>query len=107
MEGEIRAQSGEQPWVPAEGTPGRADYEQARAEEIEEKREWIAGMLRQRFGESIPEELIVSLSRELATHYRDAFEQGLQAGVNSERSRQEDELRRLSSFQMHALGGLG
>ncbi|MCA9325131.1 hypothetical protein KDA23_03655 [Candidatus Saccharibacteria bacterium] len=104
MRGEVRAQSGTQPWVRALTGRDRAEYEQTRQENIDELSAAIAGKLRKTLPEgTLSDDAFQTLSVDLATVTRDNFEQGIQMGMHAERQRIQPELERLSSFQYHTI----
>lgn len=104
MRGEVRAQSGTQPWAKALRGHDKTEYEQARQENIDEIAATIAEKLRKILPEgTLSDDALQSLCVELGTLNRDTFEQGIQCGMEDERRRVQPELDRLSSFQYHTI----
>lgn len=108
MEGEVRAKPGVQPWVEALNPTDRAAYEQARCEEIDDLAVYTREVLLEGLGASaLDPEQLDEVTKRVGTGIRDAFEQGMQSGLDIGRQESQVRIDRMRSVEINRLGGWG
>ncbi len=97
-----------QPWVEALPREARAEYEAARAHDIEVDREGIVEIVRSLpdFND-VPDDVIGYVALRLATPMRDGYEEGIQVGMDDMSRRLRPQLDEFRSREINRLGGNG